>query len=626
MEQYVTIPDALNAFEKNVKAFLEIAGHKPGYIIARVDPFSGTASIKHTRNPYTNAIDVEIYFPAMKAQARLTVREMNRWIGYFLHELCHALYTAEDAWKAAVAERLHVLVNAMEDVRIERKFNASGIAANSKDILNALLAWAVSEIPAGYDPNDMKQFPWLLAMVGRVEVCGYDLPEAQAHIANLSPGLRQLVSGIMADISKANDTWAILEIARQLKKSLTPGDKPKGNKPDGEKGDKPDSGTGDGEKGKGKAGEDAKPENCSGEDAGEDAASEGVESDSSDPAPGDKPEGESRSGTPQKPENGKPEGKAGSGGESSGSESEITADIDDMNPVDLKPDTTRMEKDAKALRQADAIAEANVIEAIREANKQAAKPLKEVKPISFNINDSIDRLNAQASRCATLRSQVARVLKAEESETWERGKASGRIDRFAYGRIVSGITDNVFAKRTISGGYETEISVLVDASGSMAGSQIWAATVLAYVIAQAAQQVGVKCEVIRFHSFTFQSAKGVNATPSNRETQKAFARMGIEVGGSTPLSQSMIKTSARLALRAPHKRKMLFVVSDGMDDGGPQAVKAACAYAESLGVETVALCIGVPVHAGFRHGVTCDAANIQQAGLGKLVQVLERSA
>jgi len=238
----------------------------------------------------------------------------------------------------------------------------------------------------------------------------------------------------------------------------------------------------------------------------------------------------------------------------------------------------------------------------------------------------VNRLTSDAMKCGTLRQQVARVLKAEETETWQRGRAAGRLDRFALGRVSMGVVDNVFCTRTISGGYETEISILVDGSASMGGAPAWASAVLAYVITQAASQVGVKSEVSQFRSGTgnTKAAKNPNGSPFDRDVQKAFARMGMDTGGSTPLSSNITKAAARLAYRAPMKRKLLFVISDGQCDNGPIMVKQACDYAERLGVETVALCIGVPVHTGFKHGVSCDVSNIAAVGLGKLVQVLAR--
>ena len=168
--QTVAIADVLNAIEDNIRLFLKIAGKTPGTITAQIDTHSGTASIHHFE--IHGKIDVTVNMPAATAQTRLTTAEVDRWIGYFLHELCHALYTDEHAWRTACMEGIHVMVNALEDIRIEAKFNKSGIACNSFDCLNKLLDFVISELPKDFDINNTRDLPWLFAMTGRVIVCG----------------------------------------------------------------------------------------------------------------------------------------------------------------------------------------------------------------------------------------------------------------------------------------------------------------------------------------------------------------------------------------------------------------------------------------------------------------------
>src|SRR5262245_55120862 len=151
--QKVAFPDALDAMERNIKVFMGMAGLKRGYVRARIDVHSGTAGIRHIGDSY-GARNVDGLFPALIGQTMLTTAELDWWTGYFLPERCHALYTSEIAWAQAVSERLHKLVNALEDIRIETKLNAAGIVGNSRHQLNALLDWVVNELPANYDPND----------------------------------------------------------------------------------------------------------------------------------------------------------------------------------------------------------------------------------------------------------------------------------------------------------------------------------------------------------------------------------------------------------------------------------------------------------------------------------------
>src|SRR4249920_3670397 len=123
--QMILVTDALDAMERNIRVFLDIATGKAGTVQATIDVYSGTASIAHYVNPATGKIDCKVHFPALPAQYRLSKTELDRWIGYFIHELCHAVYTDENAWRKACAEHLAALVNGLEDVRIEREFNRS---------------------------------------------------------------------------------------------------------------------------------------------------------------------------------------------------------------------------------------------------------------------------------------------------------------------------------------------------------------------------------------------------------------------------------------------------------------------------------------------------------------------
>ena len=620
MSQMITIPDALDAIERNIKAFLVIAGETPGYVIAQVDCYTGTASIKHTRCIYNNTIDCVVMLPAMKSQTLIGKDELDRWIGYFIHELCHALYTDEAAWKQACTEHLNDIVNGMEDVRIERKFNQSGIAANSQDLLNKLLAFVVSQLPANYDPNDVTNLAWLFAMVGRIELCGYDLPEAMPHMAKINPAYRALCDWVMAKLDVAQNTMDVLIIARELQKKLAskPGSNAKVNPG----------------KGNGQPGESDKPsgETSHGEPDSDGQDSSGDVENGNEAQPGDDTEGEN--GSPEETES-DTGGNVPTGGMGGGKPGEIEGDITQVNPVVICPVTQQKLDDAKELiRTYEAHDESTIIDAIRQANKSAGaslKPLDEAR--------SANNIVAELMRAAKLRAQVARVLKAEENEFWDRGRASGRLDRFALARVGAGHVENVYAKRRIGGGYETEIDVLVDASGSMGGNDVMtnaglvpspmkAATILAYVIAQAAQQVGVKCQVSRFtsaHGFP-RVAKAPNESASSKSVQKRFGEMMKGTGGSTPLTRSIIQVSTKLAARAPMKRKMLFVVCDGDCDNGQKAVRKACDYAERLGVETVALCIDLPPQDGFRLAVRCSSQNIAEAGLGLLVKALSREA
>ena len=219
----VLVPDALVAMETNLKAILAMFGVKVSRLECGVDAHSGTASIVHTKD-YSDALNVFVRFPALKTTQRLTRAELDRWTGYFIHEICHALWTDESAWAVACREGLSALVNGMEDVRIERRMIESARVDNAKSRLVELMDFVSSRpAPKGaqeYDSNNVKSLPWTLALIGRVQLNGYALPAGHAAFANLNPFMRRLVMAALAKLDKAQDTLAVLRIARQIQAAL----------------------------------------------------------------------------------------------------------------------------------------------------------------------------------------------------------------------------------------------------------------------------------------------------------------------------------------------------------------------------------------------------------------------
>jgi hypothetical protein len=614
--QMIAIPDALDAMQRNVKLFLDIAtGGKAGTVEASVDAQSGTASIHHYLNA-TGRVDVSVRFPALPSQHRISRVELDRWIAYFIHEICHAIYTDGAAWSTACGERLNALLNGMEDVRIERLFNAAKTASNSTELLTGLMAWAIDKCPKDYNPNDMKHLPWTLAMLGRVRLCGYPLADVARFDAMLSPAVRKLVDWAMDQLGRAKSTGDVLDIARKIQRRLANG-APVPAKADSEAKAAGDASKADSEA---KAAGDA-----SKADSEAKAAGDASKADSEAKAAGDASKADSDSDSDSGSDSDSDsDSKGNAQGDGDGKPADLPqADVTQCAAVDLSPMSDAMKQVARDMGRDSRAGhvEAAIIEAIRRAQATAGKPFGKLHGASDGA--TMSDLLSKAARSGKLRAQVARVLKAEESENWERARPTGRLDRFAFSRMATG-DNSVFAKRTISGGYQTEIEILCDGSSSMRGKPAYATATLAVVIAQAAQQVGVKCGVSRFTDSTPKAVKRPNESLSAKEIQNRFTVLARAPSGMTDVTGAIVQASAKLAARAPGKRKLLFVVSDGDCAYGADGIKGANAYARRLDVETVVLCIDTPVHPGFGLAVQCDSGNIEAAGLGALVRALSR--
>ena len=72
-------------------------------------------------------------------------------------------------------------------------------------------------------------------------------------------------------------------------------------------------------------------------------------------------------------------------------------------------------------------------------------------------------------------------------------------------------------------------------------------------------------------------------------------------GGGTPLSAHMARMAVSQAKRAGHKRRVVFVVTDGGCDWGPKTVKRMAGYLEqSLGTVMAHVSIGAPLRGSFK--------------------------
>lgn len=642
----VLVPDALVAMESNLKAILAMCNVRVASLECRVDADTGTASITHHQTP--NGLLIRVFFPALKTTHRLTKQELDRWTGYFIHEICHALHTDEMAWIKACRAGLNALVNGMEDVRIERKMIRSATVDNAKERLVELLDYVANRpAPKGaqeYNPNDMRSLPWTLAIIGRVKLNGYAIQAGHKAYAKLNPAMRRLVDSALAKLDKAKNTTDVLAIAEWIQATSAKPQAPVNSRP-GE-GEGKESGAGEPSEGAGKPskpkgadeGED-KPKGAGeapkGADEGE-GEGEGEESGAGAGEP-DKGEGEESGAGEGKGEGeGDNEGDNGAGeGEGEGEDSSGQQGADGhgapkpfdarkMEDVNLNPTSDEVLKaSAKVLKDGDAPSESVMATILRDAINKASQPLNAGD--SYGGSHGYARLAQEAQKASAMRQQCARVLKRSDKDSWQRRLSAGRIDRRAYGRIASGDLANPFAKHTFSPGYETEITILLDGSDSMnQGQKLYRATALAIVVAQAAEQVGVKSEIVRFYGGRVLSLKAPRERLASQAVQARLTVASKSTRGSTPLTQSLALCAKRLFVRAPTKRKMIFAITDGVCDCGSQTVRRVADHCDGAGVEVIGLSIDSGTHDAFRFEARVDSSDdVSKAGLGVLVKALE---
>jgi Mg-chelatase subunit ChlD len=193
------------------------------------------------------------------------------------------------------------------------------------------------------------------------------------------------------------------------------------------------------------------------------------------------------------------------------------------------------------------------------------------------------------------------------------------------GRLAAGDYASPFLRRRQIDGHEVEITILLDGSSSMQdGDRLWRSTVLAVTIAQAAEQVGVKVEILKFERDRLYSVKGPGERLALPATMARLTTAAFSSDGYTPLSESLAIAAERLAARAPLKRKVLFPITDGGCDLGPLAVHAVAKQCEARGIEVVGVSIDGDVHGCFDHEIRVNQGDDMSAvGLGLLARALE---
>jgi Mg-chelatase subunit ChlD len=346
-------------------------------------------------------------------------------------------------------------------------------------------------------------------------------------------------------------------------------------------------------------------------------------------AKGEPTEAQKGEGEPTEAQKGEGEdGAQGGSGSANGASAYTEALSDkDVRPVNLRPTDKSELKDRRGKGEQHASDMAAVIAAIRGADKSKGQAIPASTPSSTVL--MTETMAAAAARSGRQRTLLARALKRNELDLFEGGLKHGKLDRRAFARLAAG-APNVFGRRELTEGYETDAVVLVDGSASMEGERINSASTMALVIAQAAAQVGVSCTTYLFGAshYHYRSANGLFEVNGGRQKPQASQFAGIPMmgGGGTPLSASMLAVALRQAMAAPYKRRVMFVVSDGMCDDGPESLKAVATYVETaLGTELAHMSIHMRPQACFRNEVHVPrGSDIAAIGLETLTAKLAK--
>ena len=529
-----------------------------------IRPYPGTAAISRRMHDFQNGVSTwTLCMPAFPLEIRLPRWKADLIAAYTVHELLHALWTDWDAVKQSRAERLHSLVNALEDNRIEAKATTSALvmvteARRLLEALNEHIARRALGTP-GFALDDAKQFSFVLNLAIFHEHHRYASPFPANWRDLVRVEWLPMFDLALTRFPSLQSTGDCLRLARDLKALAATLPKPAPVKvnplrqpedvvrgEDGEGGDLPpmplpvrdaeitepaperdddddepgDGEPGDGEPGDGEPGDGEPGDDPTGDDGKPEDSQEPGEGAPSQPGMDDTPAGDCEA--PDEPVTAN-EGANEMGGRSDHEPKPEAAE-------DLSDDT-------------QVYAEAHLDDLAAEAARDAGKFPHEVKQEGMHaatvLNVRLPREReierggnpkiaaARIASPAKLRRHLTMAVKSPERVAHERYQVSGRLDlRNLVGLSIG--APNVFRRRVEEEGREAAVSILMDVSGSMSGERIAAAKAMALHMGDALKAAGVKFEIAGFR-------RRCDRAPQELRGRLGGARPAQGGGASSPI-------------------------------------------------------------------------------------------
>ena len=551
-----------------------------------------TAAVHWDDNGKT--VQIALFLPVMKPGARLTRQDATALAGYWVHELCHVLYTDRTAWEDAVSrgEAFRNLVNGLEDIRIERKVIAALKIPGARELLEAITERAVWQVPVdAANVNNKRAVAALLAYLGRERISGYNLPRAPFMWQALTPANRKLCATVLAQVDAAQSTADIVAIVArnftQLPAQTLPQWLQDALQELADKMDDIDPGAfepepddlseldADAPQGQGQAEPQDGPKQETDQDADENAQGQGQGDGQADDQQGGNG---TAAGNPQGDETGGGKDDLASVDVGAGGNSDK---VDSAEPDDM----ARNIADKANGGPIDAV-ERDLLE--RTDNLRRAFPNKNESPENTWLKQSYESLKSRVSGINAMRTSVKRIIQSPDRVKHARRLETGRFDVRAAGRAKIGAKD-VFKRRRDSKGHKAAVAITLDNSYSM-GRDTADQAALAIHLAECIEQAGCKLGVFGFKgNQTIAYIKRFDQAV--KKALPAFVWADNNDTGSTPLSETMLRASGELA-KQDATAHVLFVLTDGGDNNGKGAMDAACKFARARGQTVIGVCIG----------------------------------
>lgn len=646
-----------------------------------------------------------INYPYIDDRSILTRAEADLFSGYTLHELGHILYTDNSAVNAkGMSGKLFKIWNGLEDPRIEACMINAG-TGGARNSFEQLLSKMLIEAKGTWNPCDLGNLPFTLAVLGRIRLYGLDVPMLRNIYGRMPANVAAFYTAVMdklalAPLDRVAGTAATLALAKEIFSMVKDASAPPPPPPEGGGSAEPDESEepdgDDGESGDGDAGDDDELEDFSDEDgfyenqsapsekpesgAGESDDSDDESEDDSDCSAvgdcGDESDEESdesgesdESSSGDKPEDGEgaddAEGEGGDSEDTGAAEKPFTGGEGFGSsgiPEDLKGSEFNIEDLCKKIRnRTNKQLGEKALNGVIPGTTTDVAPSAEIEDwlCSERVYDANGRFKEfkrfdrpiPAVKDAAIRQAILRMLDAPESSGWDNGRSSGRFDRRAVSKMFSG-SENVFARRWEQEGIDTAGYLLIDCSGSMQNNAPVCES-LARSIGSIMERARVPFAITGFTTGGGQDLKyktrsegdiqgfkveKVSARFSDGAAMIRFKAFGDRMSaresdisrirfaalGGTPDLSAVAGAINELLVR-PERRKVLFVLTDGIGDGAETAKRVA--DAESMGVDVVGIGIGCNVSGIYPISATVwDLADLSAATFKGILTALSKRA
>jgi cobalamin biosynthesis protein CobT len=199
------------------------------------------------------------------------------------------------------------------------------------------------------------------------------------------------------------------------------------------------------------------------------------------------------------------------------------------------------------------------------------------------------------------------------------GRKAGSIDTRAIHRAA--YDDRIFARRVEIAGIDTALYVLVDHSGSMAGSWIRTARNVTSAVYKAGIEAQASVAVGVFDSYPAT----IIPFGAGRKGIDLISR--IEACGSTSMALA-VRHALRTLIDRPEPRRILLVITDAhVGDDDASETRSLIAGGDRIGIQTLGIGIGRDISHGFADSsVIFEIGDLGPAAFAGLSKAIRRAA